>query len=355
MTNKTKNQKISVNSSPSEGAAAGQQTKAEQRTELASQQAARGAVDFDAVQGMTEQRTELGSSPSEGAVTGHNDAMRKINKPQVVFFGNGPLSDATLTVLQDHCDILFHARSKSDLADASRIKQENPKAFGILASFGVMIRSDLLDLFEPEGILNLHPSLLPKYRGASPIESAILAGDSDFSYSIMKLVKAMDAGPIYHQETLKKLPLNKLEIYHHLATAGANWLVNNLHHIRQLNPVPQNEADATFTEKFDKSLSSLHPEQYTASEVFRQIIAYQDFPKPKYTFFGKTCIILEAHVLRVTDILCEAAGLNGTKSSPLMIKCADRNFVVIDRLQPEGKKPIDAISFVNGYGKPNKN
>lgn len=278
-------------------------------------------------------------------------ALAKTSRPKVIFFGNGPLAEHTLAVLRDHCDILFHVHSKSDLARAAELKKEHPNAFGILASFGVIIRPDFLELFEPEGILNLHPSLLPKYRGASPIESAILAGDHDFSYSIMKLVKAMDAGPIYHQETLTNLPLNKLEIYRNLATAGANWLANNLGRIRELTPTPQNDSVATFTEKLDKSLSILHPENHTAPEILRQIIAYQNFPKPKYNFFNKTCIILDAHVLRVTDILCEAAGLNGTDSSPLMIKCGDRNFIVVDRLQPEGKKPMDAISFVNGYGK----
>lgn len=270
--------------------------------------------------------------------------------PDIIFFGNGPLADAALKVLKQHCNVIFHAHSKDDLEEATQLKAEHPKAFGVLASFGVLIKSSFLQLFEPEGILNLHPSLLPKYRGASPIESAILNGDTDFSYSIMKLVKAMDAGPIYHQATLKHLPLNKAAIYEALATAGAEWLVSHFDQIRTMTPVPQDDTAATFTTKLDKTLSKLDPEKYSAKEIFRQIVAYQGFPKPKYTFFGKNCIIIKAHVLRVTDILCEAAGINA-QSSPLMIKCADRNFVVIDELQPEGKKPMDARSFMNGYGK----
>ncbi len=272
-----------------------------------------------------------------------------MNTTKIIFFGNGPLADFTLNTLEQHFDIIFHAHTKADLATAAELKKQHPDAHGILASFGVLIKSDFLELFEPEGILNLHPSLLPKYRGASPIESAILAGDTDFSYSIMKLVKAMDAGPVYHQATLKSLPLDKTIIYEKLATAGANWLAENLSNLPK--PTPQDDSAATFTTKLDKSQSFLHPNRYPASELFRQIVAFQGFPKPKYEFYGKTCIILQAHILRVTDILCEAAGLDGTSSSPLMLKCADRNFVVIDRLQPEGKKPMDARSFMNGYAK----
>ena len=113
---------------------------------------------------------------------------------KIIFFGNGPLAEAALEVLKKHFEVIFHARTKEDLAQVIELKREFPEAHGVLASFGVMIKSDVLEVFEPEGILNIHPSLLPKYRGASPIESAILAGDTEFSVSIMKLAKAMDAG-----------------------------------------------------------------------------------------------------------------------------------------------------------------
>lgn len=280
-----------------------------------------------------------------------------INNPslkfKIIFFGNGLLSDYTLEYLQScqNIEIIFHAKTAADLTKVAELKATFPDAIGILASFGIIIRPSLLNLFEPLGILNLHPSLLPKYRGASPIESAILAGDTDFSYSIMKLVKAMDAGPIYHQETFSHLDIDKNLIYKTLAEHGAKWLATHLDQLPNLTPTAQDNQKATFCGKFDKSMSFLHPDKHSAETIFRQIVAYQNYPKPKYEFFGKTCIITKAHVLRVTDILCEAAGLDEPNSSPLMLKCADRNFVVIDELQPEGKRPMDALSFMNGYAK----
>lgn len=270
--------------------------------------------------------------------------------PQVIFFGNGPLADSALTVLQEKAEIVFHARTAADLVEAARIKREHPDVYGVLASFGVLIKSDLLELFEPEGILNLHPSLLPQYRGPSPIESAILAGDTDFSYSIMKLVKKMDAGPVYHQETLSNLTLDKSEIYRALAEAGAEWIAVHLSEIRNLKPQIQDDAKASYTAKMTKEMSALQPAQYTAVEIFRQIVAYQGFPKPKYTFFDKTCIILKAHLVDATAIVCDPSIIDSL-ASPLMIKCADRNFVAVDELQPEGKKPMTAKAFLNGYGK----
>lgn len=270
--------------------------------------------------------------------------------PQVIFFGNGPLADYALETLRNHVDIIFHARTAADLDEVVRIKQQNPQAFGILASFGVIIKKDLLELFEPEGILNLHPSKLPLYRGPSPIESAILDGDNDFSYSIMKLSPKMDAGPIYHQATLSDLPIDKTTIYHQLAHAGSEWLVDHLSEIRNITPVAQDDTKATYTSKLTKNLSTLHPENYSAQQIFRQIVAYQNFPKPKYNFFGKTCIILKAHIISATAIVCDPSILNDV-ASPLTLKCQDRNFVAIDELQPEGKKPMSAKAFMNGYSK----
>ena len=256
---------------------------------------------------------------------------------KVIFFGNGPLADYALGVISDKCEVIFHARRKEDLEEVCRIKRENPEAHGVLASFGVMIKSDVLDLFEPEGILNVHPSLLPLYRGASPIESAILNGDTEFSVSVMKLVKAMDAGPIYYQTTLSDLPLCKDDIYKALAETGARWIVDNLTKLSE--PVLQDNAKATFCGKLDKSMSLLTPDTDTAETTFRKIVAYQGYPKPKYEFFGVPCIILKAHILEPGE------------TAVLTVPCTGGGVVVIDRLQPEGKKPMDAKSFINGYRK----
>ena len=259
-----------------------------------------------------------------------------------IFFGNGPLAEATLNQLltAKNLELVFHAKTKEDLAKVASLKQENPEIDGILASFGVIIKSDLLELSEPEGILNLHPSLLPLYRGASPIESAILNGDQDFSVSIMKLVKAMDAGPIYYQTTIKasefssNLP-EKSEIYQKLATLGANWLIEHLDSIPK--PTLQDDEKATFTTKFDKTDSNLSLSEMSATEALNRIRAFQGFPKSKLQIHGLECIILKAHVETEKSI------------NPLAFPCQDGNFLIIDQLQPASKRPMDAKSFINGY------
>lgn len=256
------------------------------------------------------------------------------NREKVIFFGNGPLAESALKIIEQSFDIVYHARTKADLAVVSQKKVAHPAAYGVLASLGTMIPQSILNLFEPEGILNIHPSLLPFYRGPSPIESAILAGDNNFSVSVMKLAKGMDAGPIYWQTTIKQLPLDKRTIYQTLAEEGAKWICQNI--TRLPEPTAQDDKKATYCHKLDKSMSLLTPEKDSQEQTLRKIIAFQGYPKPKYAFYGQICIILDAHAVK-----------KGEKA-PLVLKCADGQIIAIDRLQPEGRKPMDAKSFLNG-------
>ena len=279
-----------------------------------------------------------------------------MHREKIIFFGNGPLAEYALAVIEQECQVIFHARHKEDLGEVCRLKRENPEAHGVLASFGVLIPAAVLEVFEPEGILNIHPSLLPLYRGASPIESAILAGDDEFGVSVMKLAPKMDAGLIYVQATLGGLPLEKDFIYRELAKVGARMAVMVLKTDRNadieslgenergwlekvLHPEAQEDSKATYCGKLTKSMGILTPETDTAETTFRKIVAFAGYPKAKYTFYGVSCIVLEAHVLKEGE------------TAVLTIPCADGRSVVIDRLQPEGRKAMDVKAFINGYKK----
>lgn len=279
-----------------------------------------------------------------------------MDKPKVIFFGNGLLSEYALAVLERECQIIFHAHDKADLAEAVRLKKENPDAHGVLASFGVLIPSLVLEAFEMvslvtpggnkeerrEGILNIHPSLLPLYRGASPIESAILDGSDTFGVSVMKLVSKMDAGPVYGQATLENVSYTnglKERLYQTTAEAGAAMVLSVIKAKKPVEPAPQDDKKATFCTKFEKKDGILTPDTDTAEICFRKILAFQGFPKAKYAFFGKNSAILEAHML------------GSGETAVLPLPCADGQILSVDRLQPDGGRPMDAKSFLNGVRK----
>src|SRR6185503_10774343 len=118
------------------------------------------------------------------------------------------------------------------------------------ASFGLLLPKEALDLF-PKGIINIHPSLLPQYRGAMPVQSALLNGDSATGVSIIKLDEEMDHGPLLAQETAEILPSDtSASLHDRLFEKGAELLTKILPEYinNKLKLTEQDHANATFTQ-----------------------------------------------------------------------------------------------------------
>jgi methionyl-tRNA formyltransferase len=209
---------------------------------------------------------------------------------------------------------------------------------GILASYGKIIPQSVIDLFSP-GIINIHPSLLPLYRGPSPIEAAIANGDGKTGVSIMKLTARMDAGPVY---AAKEYPLSGTEtrpgLYRDLAQVGANLLLETLPLILDgsLPPLPQVEDNATYTPLLSKDDALLHPDAISAVQAERIIRAHIGFPKTKLVIKDHPVIITKAHVASV-----------GT--SPLDILCTDGGYLSIDEVIAPSGRMMSAADFARGY------
>lgn len=218
------------------------------------------------------------------------------------------------------------------------IQKNTEKPVGVLVSYGKIIPQSIIDLFEP-GIINLHPSLLPKYRGPSPIESAILNGDTETGVSIMQLSAAMDAGPVYKQVAFSLDDTETApELEHKLAVLGAQELATILPSIMSgaLQPIPQNDELATYCKLLSKDNSQLNTEQLSASQAECQVRAYLAYPKTKATIAGHSIVITEAHVSNV-------------KQTVLDLECNDGQFLSIDELISPSGKAMNAKAFLNGY------
>ncbi len=209
---------------------------------------------------------------------------------------------------------------------------------GVLASYGKIIPQTVLDLFEP-GIINVHPSLLPEYRGPSPIESAILNGDRETGVSIIKLTSSMDAGPIYAQS---HYPLNgdetKPELYGQLAEFGADLLKQVLPDILtgSLTPLDQDDARASYTHLLSKQDGQLSPSDLTAAEAEKHVRAYLGYPKTRLSIGSYEIIVTKCHVAQSGDTVLD-------------VKCKDGTILSIDELIAPSGRLMNKAAFLNGY------
>ncbi len=210
---------------------------------------------------------------------------------------------------------------------------------GVLSSFGRIIPQRIIDLFTP-GIVNVHPSLLPQYRGPSPIETAIVNGDTETGVSIMLLTAEMDAGPVYVQSPYA---LNgtetQTELYQHLADLGSSLLIQQLPRIIDGSLVPQPQTgEATYTSLLQKSDALVDPLTIDAAQLARRVRAYLTFPKTKLTLSGQLVTVTVAHASE------EPTGV-------LDVRCADGQYLAIDELIAPSGRRMDAAAFLNGYGR----
>jgi len=244
---------------------------------------------------------------------------------------------AIAKVAEKHQIPVFFTKNNAEILDI--IHQFQPDV-GVLAAFGKIIKDEVIEAF-PCGILNIHPSLLPEYRGTTPIESALLNNDEETGVSVMRLAHDMDAGNILAQETVKiTAETSKQSLYEELSKLGAKALIKVLPDAlkNKSNEQAQDHSKATFTKPLSKEMSQLSPESKTALELEREVVAFAGFPKSKYQFLGVPCSVTKASV--ADQAITE-----------LDLLCKDGKYLVIERLIPENSKEMDAKSFLNGHKK----
>lgn len=215
----------------------------------------------------------------------------------------------------------------------------------VLVSYGKLLPQEVLDVF-PRGIINIHPSLLPRHRGPTPIESVILAGDKETGVSLMKLVEAMDSGPVYAQETvLLRGDEHKQQLADQLLGIGANMLVQYLPDILsgKLEARPQDDTGAVPDTRITKEAGRLDFYK-PAEELEREVRAYAGWPKSRVMLGSSDLIITRAHV-------AEGDGLPGTvwlSGKSFGVYCKE-GILAFDTLIPPGKKEMTAAAYLAGY------
>jgi methionyl-tRNA formyltransferase len=211
----------------------------------------------------------------------------------------------------------------------------------VLAAFAALVPGNVLDL-TPGGILNVHPSLLPRWRGAAPIQSALLAGDAETGVSIIRLVQALDAGPILLQERRAIEPSDDyVSLEARLAALGGRLVVRAL--AERPAPRPQDETGATYSRRIERGDARIDWSHANVT-IWNQVRAYRAWPQAYTTFDGRLLKVLRAAPLEGDGSAGDVQVVDGAP-----VVATGRGRLRLDEVQLEGKRAQSGEAFARGY------
>ncbi len=259
--------------------------------------------------------------------------LKKILSPVKIF-----ALESNLPIFQPH-DI----NSK----DVENLIKSREIDLGIVVSYAQIINENIFSLPKFH-MINLHPSLLPKYRGPSPIQSALLNDDKKTGVTVIEINKRMDAGPIISQKEVDISPFDDYVTLHsRLSFIGGELLAESVAKFPDnIRKIDQNESDATYCRLFDKSDGKIDWED-TAHNIANKVKALSGWPIA-YTYFrGKLLKIYKAEVTQEFSNIQFGSMIKLSKES-FGIVAGDGVVLKILELQIEGKSKVDSKAFMNG-------
>ena len=222
---------------------------------------------------------------------------------------------------------------------------------GVVAAYG-RILTDAVLAVPRLGMINVHASLLPRYRGAAPVHRAVIAGDRETGVTIMRVVKALDAGPM--MATVRRqidADETSVDVERDLARLGAGLLVDVVNSLAAggAAEIPQDDADATYAPRLTKEDSPLDWSK-AASDLHNQIRGLHPWPHAETLLHGKRLIVLRSAVVDESSSAPHGTVVSA-RGDQFDVATGNRLLRILE-LQAEGKKPMRARDFLAGHAVP---
>lgn len=219
----------------------------------------------------------------------------------------------------------------------------------VVAAYGRILPDEILDL-PAKGCINVHSSLLPKYRGAAPIHWSVLNGDAETGVTIMHMATELDAGDIIAQVATKTVSNETvLELYNRLAIMGGELLVKSVAQIADgtATRTPQDGSKMTLAPMLSKELSPMDWNK-TATQLHNQVRGLFPWPAAVTTLGGIRCKVVSTVVIDETTNALPGTILSAGKDG-ITLACGGGTLLRIDRLQPDGGKAMRAADYLLGH------
>lgn len=243
---------------------------------------------------------------------------------------------------------IFQPENINETVSIQFLKSLNADLF-VVAAYGRMLSNEILSVPKIMPV-NLHPSLLPKYRGAAPLNWVLINGEKSTGVSVVRMVKKMDAGPVLLslagdiQEEDDAVTLGK-----RLSDKGADLLVEAVRRLEKgvLDGIPQNDGEATFAPLLKKDDGRIEWDK-TASSIHNLVRGCAGWPGTFTYFRGRILKIKETGITGFLPAGSSPGEISLVSDKGLQIACKEGSLLV-KRLQPESKKEMTAQEFINGY------
>jgi methionyl-tRNA formyltransferase len=214
----------------------------------------------------------------------------------------------------------------------------------VVVGYGQIIPKDILDI-PPQGIINVHASLLPKYRGAAPIQWAIARGESHTGVTTMRINQGLDTGDVLLQsETAIGPEENAVELRQRLAVAGAELLVRTLAELSSIRPDPQDDSQATYAPILKREDGKIDW-QLSARDILNRIRGFEPWPGGYGFLHGMRLQIWSASVGEPKL----PPGTLRIENRKLYAGCGTGESIELREVLVEGKKRMPAAAFLNGF------
>lgn len=244
---------------------------------------------------------------------------------------------------------VFQPKNSNDEAALDVLRRQDADLFVVVA-YGQILHAELLEI-PKKYTVNIHSSLLPRFRGAAPMQWAILEGDAETGVSLMQIEEGLDSGPVWE---MRKTPVDGKDfgdIHDALASLGAELLTDFVEAVRK-GPVTfceQEHEKATYAEKIDDCVTQIDVYWESAEEIERKVRAFSPMPGAYLEFRGERIKIFAAEVQ--SENLAPGIFRAGKKFLRLGTR---EGSLLVKEIQRPGKKRMDIVSFLAGVSLPEK-
>lgn len=215
----------------------------------------------------------------------------------------------------------------------------------IVAAYGLILPRPILEAF-PKGCLNVHASLLPRWRGAAPIQRALEAGDEKSGVTIMQMDEGLDTGDMLLKGEVQITPdMTGGDLHDALSGIGADLIIKALDNLENIKPEKQDDAKSCYAQKIEKAECRLNFAE-TAENIERKVRAFNPYPATFFEYKGERFKVLECEALDADSGM--EAGTIVPNDSGLLIQCKKGMLFVVN-IQRQGKKAMNIDELLRGF------